>query len=39
MYLEMELVKSKGTIGIGRGFAKVGEDIVCEAELLFAVGN
>lgn len=36
--LECELVKQKGPIGIGKGKAYVGDKLVCEAELIFAIG-
>lgn len=36
--LEVEIVKMKGSIGIGKGTAKVGNKIVCEGELTFAIG-
>lgn len=39
LILETELIKIKGRIGIGKAIAKVNDDIVCEAELTFAIGE
>ncbi|MDF2715283.1 MAG: fabZ [Paenibacillus sp.] len=39
LILEMEITRMKGTIGKGRGVAKVGERIVAEGELMFALAN
>jgi 3-hydroxyacyl-[acyl-carrier-protein] dehydratase len=39
LILEMEITRMKGTIGKGRGVAKVGEKIVAEGELMFALAN
>ena len=36
--LEVNIIKIKGPIGIGQGIAKVGDKVVCQAELTFAVG-
>jgi len=36
--LYCEIVKIKGPIGIGKGIASVDGKIVCEAEILFAIG-
>ena len=36
--LEVNIIKIKGPMGIGQGIAKVGDKIVCQAELTFAVG-
>lgn len=36
--LEVEIIKMKGPMGIGQATAKVGDKIVCQAELTFAVG-
>lgn len=36
--LFVEIVKIKGSIGIGRGKATVGGKIVCEGEIMFAIG-
>lgn len=37
--LEMEITRMKGTIGKGRGVAKVGDNVVAEGELMFALGD
>lgn len=37
--LNIEIIKTKGTIGIGKAVAKVGDEIACEAELMFAIGK
>ena len=39
LYLEIELVKFKGSIGIGTAIAKVDNEIACEAEITFAIGD
>lgn len=39
LILEMEITRMKGTIGKGRGVAKVGERVVAEGELMFALAN
>lgn len=36
--LETEIIKRKGPIGVGKAAAKVGEKVVCMAELTFAIG-
>lgn len=36
--LEVEIIKIKGPIGIGEAIAKVGNKVVCQCELTFAVG-
>ncbi|MBQ6820619.1 MAG: 3-hydroxyacyl-ACP dehydratase FabZ [Clostridium sp.] len=36
--LEVELIKIRGSAGIGKGIAYVGDKKVCEAELTFMVG-
>jgi 3-hydroxyacyl-[acyl-carrier-protein] dehydratase len=36
--LEIEIVKVKGPIGIGKGTAKVDGKIACQGEILFAIG-
>ena len=36
--LEVEIIKMKGQMGIGQATAKVGDKVVCQAELTFAVG-
>lgn len=37
--LELEIIKEKGPIGIGRGTAKADGKIAASAELTFAIGN
>lgn len=37
--LEVEITRLKGSIGKGRGRASVGERLVCEGELMFALGE
>lgn len=37
--LEVEILKLKATVGKARGRARVGEEIVAEAELIFAAGE
>ena len=37
--LEVEFVKLKGPVGMGRGIAYVGDEKACEAELTFMVGE
>ncbi len=37
--LETELIKVRGSIGIGKAVAYVDDKIACEAELTFAIGN
>ncbi|WP_226671552.1 3-hydroxyacyl-ACP dehydratase FabZ [Metabacillus litoralis] len=39
LLLEVEITRVKGSIGKGRGIAKVDDQIVCETELVFAFGN
>ncbi|RKN78857.1 3-hydroxyacyl-ACP dehydratase FabZ [Paenibacillus ginsengarvi] len=39
LILEMEITRMKGTIGKGRGVAKVGDKVVAEGELMFALAN
>ena len=36
--LETEIIKRKGPIGVGKAAAKVGEKVVCMAELTFEIG-
>jgi|GEM_PF-6541767 len=36
--LYCEIIKVKGSIGVGKGIASVDGKIVCEAEILFAIG-
>lgn len=37
LQLEVELLRVRGSLGKGKGIAKVGDDTVAEAELLFAL--
>lgn len=37
--LELEIIKGKGPIGIGRGTAKIDGRLVASAELTFAIGS
>ena len=37
--LELEIIKEKGPIGIGRGTAKVGGKLAASAELTFTIGS
>lgn len=37
--LHCEIIKQRGPMGIGKAVAYVDEQKVCEAELLFAIGN
>lgn len=39
MTLKVEILKAKGPVGIGTATALVGDKKVCEAELVFAVGD
>lgn len=36
--LEIEIVKLRGNIGVGKGKATVDGDLVCEGEIMFAIG-
>lgn len=36
--LEVEIVKLRGRAGKGSGVARVGDEVACEAEILFAIG-
>lgn len=36
--LEVEMIKLRGSAGIGKGIAKVGGKIVAEAEIMFMIG-
>ncbi len=36
--LEVEIVKVKGSIGIGKGKAMVDGNLVCQGEIMFAIG-
>ncbi|MBU5590950.1 3-hydroxyacyl-ACP dehydratase FabZ [Clostridium sp. MSJ-4] len=37
--LEVDIIKMKGNIGVGKAIAKVEEEIACEVELMFALGS
>ncbi|QVK19543.1 3-hydroxyacyl-ACP dehydratase FabZ [Mycoplasmatota bacterium] len=37
--LETELIKVRGSMGIGKAIAYVGDKVACEAELTFAIGK
>ena len=37
--LEVEIIKSKASIGIGSAIAKIGDKVAVEAELMFAIGK
>ena len=37
--LEVEIIRSKGMIGKGKGVATVDGEVVCEAEIMFALGE
>ncbi len=39
LHLEVEIIRVKGPIGKGKGVARVGEEIVCETEIMFALGE
>ncbi len=36
--LEVEIIKSRANIGIGKAIAKIGDKVAVEAELMFAIG-
>lgn len=36
--LEIEIVRLKGSIGVGKGKATVDGNLVCEGEIMFAIG-
>lgn len=36
--LEIEIVKLRGSIGVGKGKATVDGNLVCEGEIMFAIG-
>ena len=36
--LEIEIIKLRGSIGVGKGKATVDNQIVCEGEIMFAIG-
>jgi 3-hydroxyacyl-[acyl-carrier-protein] dehydratase len=37
--LEVEIIRSKGAIGKGKGIATVDGELVCETEIMFALGE
>ncbi|MBA2871217.1 3-hydroxyacyl-[acyl-carrier-protein] dehydratase [Anoxybacillus calidus] len=37
--LEVEIIRAKGAIGKGKGIATVDGEIVCETEIMFALGD
>ncbi|MYL34249.1 3-hydroxyacyl-ACP dehydratase FabZ [Pontibacillus yanchengensis] len=37
--LEVEIIRAKGSIGKGKATAKVEDQLVCEAEIMFALGE
>jgi 3-hydroxyacyl-[acyl-carrier-protein] dehydratase len=37
--LEVEIIRARGTIGKGKGVATVDGELVCETELMFALGD
>ena len=37
--LELEIIKQKGPVGVGRGTAKVDGKLAASAELTFAIGD
>jgi 3-hydroxyacyl-[acyl-carrier-protein] dehydratase len=37
--LEVEIIRAKGPIGKGKGVAKVDGELVCETEIMFALGD
>ncbi|MFC0525268.1 3-hydroxyacyl-ACP dehydratase FabZ [Pontibacillus salicampi] len=39
LHLEVEIIRAKGSIGKGKATAKVDDQIVCEAEIMFALGE
>ncbi|MFP7231196.1 3-hydroxyacyl-ACP dehydratase FabZ [Bacillus subtilis] len=39
LHLEVEIIRARGTIGRGKGVATVDGEVVCEAELTFALGE
>ena len=36
--LEIEIIRLKGNIGVGKGKATVNGNLVCEGEIMFAIG-
>ena len=39
LYLEVEMTRVKGKIGKGKGIATVDGELVCETEIMFALGD
>ncbi|KAF1678002.1 MULTISPECIES: 3-hydroxyacyl-ACP dehydratase FabZ [Bacillus] len=39
LQLELEVIRARGSIGRGKGIATVDGEVVCEAELTFALGE
>ncbi|MGF7534478.1 3-hydroxyacyl-ACP dehydratase FabZ [Bacillus mexicanus] len=39
LHLELEVIRARGSIGRGKGIATVDGEVVCEAELTFALGE
>ncbi|MFD1706837.1 3-hydroxyacyl-ACP dehydratase FabZ [Siminovitchia sediminis] len=39
LQLEVEMIRVKGPVGKGKGIARVGDELVCEAEIMFALGE
>ncbi len=39
LHLEVEMIRFKGPIGKGKGVATVNGEIVCETEMMFAIGE
>ncbi|GBC65548.1 3-hydroxyacyl-ACP dehydratase FabZ [Bacillus licheniformis] len=39
LHLELEVLRFRGSIGKGKGDAKVDGEVVCEAELMFSLGE
>lgn len=39
LHMEVEILSFKRSIGKGKAVAKVGDKVVCEAELMFAIGD
>ncbi|RST77093.1 3-hydroxyacyl-ACP dehydratase FabZ [Siminovitchia acidinfaciens] len=39
LLLEVEIIRVKGPIGKGKGIARVNDEVVCEAEIMFALGE
>ncbi len=37
--LEVEMIRFKGAIGKGKGIATVDGELVCETEIMFALGE